>query len=53
MYFPITGYVLMDTLIAVRSLVHHHRGDKTLYISAGEYELCATEWSSLTSLGTP
>ena len=41
----------MEILSAVGSLVHHHRGDETLSISAGEDERCAPEWCSLTSLG--
>ena len=51
--YPITGYVVMDILTAVRSFVHHHRGGETLSISAGGYEKCATRWCSLTSLGSP
>ena len=38
--YPTTGYVVMEILIVVRSLVHHHKGGETLSISAGEDELC-------------
>ena len=53
MYYPITGYVLMGVLVVVGALVYHHRGDETLSIITGEYERCAPEWCSLTSMGPP
>ena len=37
----------------VVSLVHHHKGDETLSIKAGEGERCATEWCSITILSPP
>ena len=43
----------MYILSVVSVLVHHHRGDVTLSISAGEDERCAPELCSLTSMGPP
>ena len=53
MDYPITGYVVMDILSIVGALVHHHRGGETMSTTAGEYERCAAEWWSLTSMGPP
>ena len=52
MDYPITGYIVMTILIVVGVLVHHHRGNETQFIIAGEDEYCAQEWLSLTSLGS-
>ena len=43
----------MGVLSVVGDLVHHHSGDKTLSISAGEDECYALEWCFFTSLVTP
>ena len=43
----------VDIECCVGYLVHHHRGDETLSISAGEDECCAPEWCYITSLGPP
>ena len=43
----------MEIFSLVVALVHNHREDETLYISAGEDEHGAPEWWSIYSLGPP
>ena len=53
MDYAITGYILMYILSVFVALLHHHRGDETLSISAGGYDQCAPGWCSIASLGPP
>ena len=49
----ITGYAVIEVFSVVCALVHHHWGDETLSISAGEDDFCVPEWCSFTSMGPP